>query len=67
VIVTRVDPRYPANARLVQTMRSASPNAKPLCTIDEVADPYYECGSHPDIVERVWDQLGKSLPKENKP
>ena len=23
---------------------------------------YWECGSHPDVVERVWDQLGKQLP-----
>jgi hypothetical protein len=25
---------------------------------------YWECGSHPDVVERVWDQLGKRLPVE---
>ena len=25
---------------------------------------YWECGSHPDVVERVWDQLGKHLPVE---
>ena len=25
---------------------------------------YWECGAHPDIVERVWDQLGKLLPAE---
>ena len=24
----------------------------------------WECASHPDIVERVWDQLGRALPAE---
>ena len=27
-------------------------------------DPYLHSGSHPDIVERVWDQLGKGLPED---
>ena len=27
-----------------------------------VADPYLGQGSHPDIVQRVWDELGASLP-----
>jgi hypothetical protein len=27
---------------------------------------YWECGSHPDVVERVWDQLGKHLPAESR-
>jgi hypothetical protein len=26
---------------------------------------HWEAGSHPDVVERVWDQLGKSLPPES--
>jgi hypothetical protein len=27
---------------------------------------YWEAGSHPDVVERVWDQLGRGLPVESK-
>jgi len=27
---------------------------------------YWDCGSHPDVVERVWDQLGKPLPAERR-
>jgi hypothetical protein len=29
-----------------------------------VADPYQGQGSHPDIVQRVWDELGANLPVE---
>jgi hypothetical protein len=29
-----------------------------------VTDPYMHQGSHPDIVQRVWDELGESLPVE---
>jgi hypothetical protein len=31
---------------------------------DSVAKPYMEQGSHPDVVERVWDVLGSSLPED---
>jgi hypothetical protein len=27
-------------------------------------DPYMNLGSHPESVERIWDQLGSALPKE---
>jgi hypothetical protein len=30
----------------------------------DVADPYYQLGSHPDIVEHVWDILGRALPQD---
>jgi len=29
-----------------------------------VRDPYYEQGSHPDVVERIWDQIGSALPAD---
>jgi hypothetical protein len=34
--------------------------AAPRC----VADPYLRQGSHPDIVQRVWDELGAAVPGE---
>jgi hypothetical protein len=29
---------------------------------DSVRDPYHQQGSHPEIVERVWDQIASQLP-----
>ena len=29
-------------------------------------DPYMNLSSHPDVVERVWDQLGSALPDDCK-
>jgi len=26
-------------------------------------DPYWEQGSHPDVVDRIWNQLGRTLPR----
>ena len=32
----------------------------------EADDPYYQAGAHPEIVERVWDKMGASLPAESR-
>jgi uncharacterized protein YggU (UPF0235/DUF167 family) len=29
-----------------------------------VQDPYMEAGCHPETVERIWDQLGRALPRD---
>lgn len=63
-MTTRVDPNHPANAPVLQTLRAANPDGKPLARPEEVNDPYFECGSHPDIVERVWERVGKWLPEQ---
>src|SRR6266404_2017837 len=35
-----------------------------LAPPDSVTDPYMSQGSHPDIVTRLWDELGTGLPKD---
>lgn len=33
-----------------------------MLSSEEASNPYWLCGSDPEIVERVWDQLGSELP-----
>ena len=31
---------------------------------EEVEDPYTTLGAHPEVVQRIWDELGKALPQD---
>lgn len=65
-----LDLRVPANAALLAhlsaTRRGARATAEgaPVesCPPDAVADPRMRLGTHPDVVERLWDELGGALP-----
>jgi hypothetical protein len=53
---------HPSNSGVVRSLcRKAGGNIS-VVAADAVHDPYLSCGSHPDIVERVWNQLGRELP-----
>ena len=55
----------PENCGVLRHLARGS--GKPLAASPSAEkDPYYQCGSHPDIVERVWDQLGSELPSSVK-
>jgi len=63
-----LDENHPANRLLIvaHTARAARWNVQTpvIAAWDSVKQPYLNCGSHPDIVERVWDQLGRALPED---
>ena len=59
----------PANARvlayLAQRPRASAARTPALpesCAPETVADPYMRLGTHPDIVQRLWDELDAALP-----
>jgi hypothetical protein len=57
---------HPANARLIRSLCRRNGGTASVVTPDAVRDPYLGCGSHPEIVERVWDQLGCGLPPSSR-
>jgi hypothetical protein len=48
--------RLASSASAAKSVRSCSPS--------DVENPYYRLGTHPDLLERLWDQLGRILPKD---
>lgn len=54
---------HPVNAKLITYLaRSHTPSTPAVQTPAQVHDPYYTLGTHPDLVERLWDQLTVLLP-----
>ena len=52
----------PANARLLAFLSArARPRTIAFASPGDSADPYYELGSHPDVVSRLWDEVGEAL------
>jgi hypothetical protein len=45
-------------------LRARNPGAAPSALPESVPNPYHRCGCHPEVVERLWDQIGKSLPAD---
>src|SRR5437870_12512694 len=59
-----VDTQHPANQAVLQSLGRKKEGRKVIAPPSSVKDPYRGCGSHPEIVERVWDQLGTELPQD---
>jgi hypothetical protein len=58
-----IDTVNPANHGVLKYLgRREKSRNKLFATPGDVIDPYMGQGSHPDIVQRVWDELGSSLP-----
>lgn len=54
---------HPANRQLVAYFQSHNERGHDRERDPaSVKDPYYTLGTHPEIVERLWDELGSTLP-----
>jgi len=59
----RFDPDHPMNASIAAALQDRRAGAlRWIEPHDALPDAYWSRGSHPDVVERLWDQLGKPLP-----
>ena len=57
--------RDPANEGLLEYLSAAGRDERLVAAPEDVAcDPYVGAGSHPDVVARVWDELGGTLPSD---
>jgi hypothetical protein len=54
----------PANESALGYLKRRNPQALVLAGAESSPNPYYNLGSHPDIVERIWDRLGMDLPED---
>jgi hypothetical protein len=61
-----LDPNNPANHPVLDTLRSAAENARPLTPMSEAGDAYFEAGSHPEIVGFMWERLSKKFPDASR-
>ena len=52
------------NEQVLRYLKRANRDAPDIAAHDSIPNPYYQCGCHPDIVERVWDQIGAAMPAE---
>ena len=61
----KLDPTHPWNRELVRDCtaraRKSGYGGEPISAPPAGTNPYWELGSHPEIVERVWDMLGVRL------
>ncbi len=58
-----LDAEHPENRGVLATLRQAQPARAPIARPSSVPDPYLGAGCHPDVVEQLWDGLGRALPR----
>ncbi len=58
-----LDARHPENHGVLAYLAAGAAAREPIQRPSAVPDPYQGCGCHPDVVERLWDGLGRELPR----
>ncbi len=57
--------QQPRNEAVLRWLASWNRRPAPvLAAWDSVEKPYENCGTHPDVVARVWDEIGRTLPAD---
>ena len=59
-------PDLPANAGLRRRLEPLNrrPDLPRLATPDQVAQPHYTLGTHPDLLARLWEEMQAALPTD---
>jgi hypothetical protein len=62
-----MDVRIPANAgviRYLERIRGSDPRRADVRPPGDLKHDYWGLGAHPEIVERIWDEIGRNLPPD---
>ncbi len=60
-----VDFNHPSNAGILRYLgQYKAPTVDASQSPDSIRNPYYNLGTHPDLVARLWDEITKNLPEK---
>jgi hypothetical protein len=60
----KLDESHPFNRRILHHAKGKNAREPAIASPDSHSNPYWDLGSHPDIVERVWDGIGAIFPED---
>ncbi|MBL0059023.1 MAG: hypothetical protein IPP35_07925 [Elusimicrobia bacterium] len=66
-ILLPLDPFHPLNLKALAFLKEGvSPEIPMVANPGSSNDPYLKQGSHPDVVQRLWDVINASLPQDSR-
>ena len=66
-VAANINVDIPRNSIVLSYLTRPHRDRVPLPTVlrpEEVDDPYMRLGAHPEVVQRIWDELGEGLPRD---
>lgn len=60
----KFDASHPLNQRIIHHAKGRCADKSAIAAPDRHPNPYWDLGSHPDVVARVWEVLGANLPTD---